>query len=357
MAARIEARACPAATWVPARLRLRNPGGTRISLRELGKGLPNSFAQCGLLARGVLAFALTLAPAHAAEKVVLSSVGSSSTNLWPTVVAVNKSLFAAEDLQPDLVFAPSNAAVIQQLAAGSVDVAVNAGLVDPIRAIEKGAAAALVRIEVRAPPYSLLSRPAITSMQALRGKVISVGGAKDITRIFVERMLSSANVRPGDFDMVFAGATSARFSALASGAVDAAILAPPFNFHAEAAGFTNLGMTVDYAPDLPFAGMVVNRSWAAANRRTMDKVLAVYRRSMDWLYDPSHRGEAVSIMVEVSKMQAADVERAYDFLIGRKLFEPSGKVSRAQLAALVRALQELVMFRAASISRASRFPG
>ncbi len=48
--------------------------------------------------------------------------------------------------------------------------------------------------------------------------------------------------------MIFAGATSARFSALQSGAVDAAILTPPFNFHAESAGFTNLGFTIDYVP-------------------------------------------------------------------------------------------------------------
>ena len=44
--------------------------------------------------------------------------------------------------------------------------------------------------------------------------------------------------------MTFAGATSARFSALQAGAVDAAILTPPFNFHAQSAGFTLLGHTI-----------------------------------------------------------------------------------------------------------------
>ena len=74
-------------------------------------------------------------------------------------------------------------------------------------------------------------------MEDIKGKLVSVGGAKDITRIFVERMLEPNGVKPGEFDMTFAGATSARFAALQAGAVDAAILTPPFNFHAQTAGF------------------------------------------------------------------------------------------------------------------------
>jgi ABC-type nitrate/sulfonate/bicarbonate transport system substrate-binding protein len=178
-------------------------------------------------------------------------------------------------------------------------------------------------------------------MKELRGKTVSLGGAKDITRIFVERMLAADGVKPGEFDMVFAGATSARFAALQSGAVDAAILAPPFSFRAEAAGYSNLGLTIDYVKDLPFAGTVVNRNWAGTNRAMIEKVLAVYNKSIAWLYDPQNRTEAVRMMVEVSKMQAADVERSYDFLLGGKLLEPTGKVSRAKLSALVGALQEL----------------
>ena len=172
----------------------------------------------------LMATALVLVPAHAADTVILGSVGSASTNLWPVVIGINKEFFTAQDLTVDLVFAQSNAAVNQQLAAGSINFAINTGLVDPIRAIEKGAPAAIVRIEVQGPPYILMGRSSIKSMKELKGKTISLGGAKDITRIFVERMLAAEGVKPGEFDMVFAGATSARFAALQSGAVDAAIL-------------------------------------------------------------------------------------------------------------------------------------
>ena len=185
--------------------------------------------------------------------------------------------------------------MVQQLAAGSLNFAINTGLVDPIRAIEKGAAAAIVRIEVQGPPYILIGRAGIKSMKELKGKTISLGGAKDITRIFVERMLAADGVKPGEFDMVFAGATSARFAALQSGAVDAAILAPPFSFRAEAAGFTNLGLTIDYVQ-----GPAVrrHRGQPRPGRQPtgalVDKVLAVYNKSIAWFYDerePRRGGE------------------------------------------------------------------
>ena len=153
-------------------------------------------------------------PALGAETVTFISVGSSSANFWPSAVAEGKGFFQAAGITPDIVFAQSNAAVIQQVAAGSANVSTNSGLVDPIRAIEKGAPLALIRLEVQAPPYSLLAKPAIKSIAELKGKLISVGGAKDITRIFVEQMLEPNGVKPGEFDMTFAGATSARFSAL-----------------------------------------------------------------------------------------------------------------------------------------------
>src|SRR5476651_2501527 len=291
---------------------------------------------------GAIAIALIVvsAPESAAQTVILGSVGSASANSWPSNVAIEKGFFAAEGIKPDVVFAQSNAAVIQQLAAGSINVSTNAGLVDPIRAIEKGAPLAIIRIEVQKPPYGLLAKSSIKSIKDLKGKLISVGGAKDITRIFVERMLTPNGVKPGEFDMTFAGATSARFAALQAGAVDAAILTPPYNFHAQSAGFTNLGNVVEYV-DIPFAGMAVNTNWAAANKGTVEKIISIYNKSMAWLYDPTNRDESIQILMKVSGLKKDDVERSYEFLINGKYFEPTGKVSKAKVGTLVDALKTL----------------
>ena len=126
-----------------------------------------------------------------------------------------------------------------------------------------------------------------------------------------------------------------------SGAVDAAILLPPFNFYAESAGFTNLGLTVDYAKELPFTGTVVGRAWASSRRAILDKVLLVNSKSMAWFSDPANRAEAIRIMVEASKLKEEHVAKSYDFLHKNEFFETTGKVSKTKMGALLNALKSL----------------
>jgi ABC-type nitrate/sulfonate/bicarbonate transport system substrate-binding protein len=285
--------------------------------------------------------AIAASPPAKAETVIVGVVGAVSSTHWPVYIGLTKGYFAAEDIKPDLVFIQSSAALAQQLTAGSIDLALSTGLADPIRAIDKGSPIAIVRIEMQAPPYALLAKPAIKRWSDLKGKTISIGGPKDITRIYLERMAGPNGLKPGDYDTVFAGATSARFSALQAGAVDAAILLPPFNFYAESAGFTNLGLTIDYAKELPFAGAVVGRSWAASHKTTLDKVLSVHNKSMAWFSDPQNRAEAIKIMVDASKLKEADVAKSYDFLHQNAFFEATGRVSRRKMSALLEALKAL----------------
>jgi ABC-type nitrate/sulfonate/bicarbonate transport system substrate-binding protein len=297
----------------------------------------------GLALRGaVTGLILGVASALAqAQSVTVGTVGSASANLWPVYIGINKGFFSAEILNIDLFFVQSSANLVQQLTAGSLNITMSTGLVDPIRAIDQGAPIAIVRFEVQAPPYALLAKSSIRRLADLKGKTISLGGPKDITRIYVERMLAPHGVKPGEFDMVFAGATAARASALQSGAVDAAILLPPFNFHATAAGFNELGLTIDYAKDLPFSGTVVNRNWAAANPAVLARLLTAHNRSVEWFYDARNRDEAVKMMVAVSRLKAEDVQKAYDFFHSGNYFERTGKVSRAKMSSLLEALRTL----------------
>jgi NitT/TauT family transport system substrate-binding protein len=292
-------------------------------------------------ATALLGAAFLPAPAGAAETVTVGTVGQASANLWPVFIGINKGFFAAEDLKVDIVYVQSSAQLVQQITAGSLDICMSTGLVDPLRAIQMGASIAVVRVEVQAPPYALLAKPNIKSLKELKGKVISLGGPKDITRIYVERMLEPNGVKPGEFDMVFAGATAARASALLAGAVDAAILLPPFNFHAVSAGFTDLGLTIDYVKDLPFSGTVVNIAWANAHKSTLQKLLAAHTKSVAWFEDERNRAEAVKILATVSGLKQDDVEKAYDFMRKGHFFEPTGKVSKAKLGNLAKAMVSL----------------
>lgn len=275
------------------------------------------------------------------EKVTLGTVGQASANLWPVLIGMQKGFFAAEGVAPEIVYVQSSAALVQQVAAGSIGISISTGLADPLRAVGMGAPIAIVRLEVQAPPYDLVAKPGIAKLSDIKGKLISLGGPKDITRIYVERMLKPNGVNPGEFDMVFAGATAARASALLAGAVDAAILLPAFNFQAEAKGFNSLGLTVDYVKDLPFSGTAVNVAWAKAHQPTLEKILRSQTRSVAWFEDGANRAEAVQILKIASSLSQDDVEKAYDFFRNGHFFEPTGKVSRAKISALAKAMESL----------------
>ncbi len=289
-----------------------------------------------------MAAALLAAPgARAADTVQVGSVDATSANLWPLHIAITNGYFAAQDIKIDLVFAQSNASVIQQLAAGSYNIAPSAGMVDPIRAVSKGAPVALIRIVIKAPPYALLAKPTIGKIEDLKGKTIIIGGPKDITRIFTERMLAPHGLKSGDYDYVYAGATSARFSALKSGAVDAALLTLPFNFFAEGQGYHNLGFTFEYLPKMPFAGMAVNRGWALAHPDLVKRFLDAYNKGVAWFDDPANREAAIKMQIATSRIKQDDVEKAYTFLHDKELFEPTGKVSKESVNSVIDALRGL----------------
>jgi ABC-type nitrate/sulfonate/bicarbonate transport system substrate-binding protein len=289
----------------------------------------------------LLAGAVTLGPPARAETITIGLVGAVSATHWPIYVGLKQGYYAAQDIKLATVFTLSSNALVQQLAAGSLDAALSTGIVDPIYAIDKGAPIAILRLEMVSPPYALLAKPGIATIKELKGKTIMVDGPKGITRLYVERMLAANGIQLGETQTLFAGATSARFSALMAGAIDATILLPPFNFFAESAGFRNLGLSVDYTPELPFTGAVVNRNWAAAHRATLDRLLAVHNQSMAWFLDPRNREPAIALMVEATRQKPEDVAKAYDFLQGRNFFDAGGKVSRMKMNAMLAALREL----------------
>jgi NitT/TauT family transport system substrate-binding protein len=278
---------------------------------------------------------------EAAEKVVVGFTGPSTAMSWPFEIAIEKGFFAAEDITVDRIAAPSSAAVVLQAAAGAIDITVQGAFVDVIRAIEKGAPLAIVRIMVQTPPYELLARPSIKSLKELKGKVISIGGQKDVTHVYLNRMLEPNGLKDSDVDLVYAGASSARWTALATGAVDAAMLTSPFNFKAADDGFTVVGRTADYVTDLPQGGTTVNRSWAASHMSTLRRFLAAFNKGFDWFQDRGNRDEAISILARASRVKSEEAAKSYEFFRNGEFFEPTGNVSKAKVRTVLKVLEGL----------------
>jgi NitT/TauT family transport system substrate-binding protein len=288
------------------------------------------------------ALVLLMSPvARADDKLEVGLVGAISMTHWPLLIGLKKGYYAAEHVSLDLIHAQSSGGVLQQLAAGSIDVTISAALVEPIYAISKGAPISLVRLEIQLPPYAIEAKAQYKALEELRGKTIMIDAPTGITKIYVERMLVPHHVEPSTVDYVYGGATGARFSALSSGAIDATILLPPFSISAEEAGFTNLGLVADYAEDLPFTGAAVNTNWASKNLDVLRRFLDAHNKSVQWFLDPKNRQESIDIMAEASKLNPEVMAKTYDFLRSRPFFEPTGQISKAKMGALIAAIGQL----------------
>lgn len=284
--------------------------------------------------------ALASEPASAAETMIFGHVGGPSPLIWPMHIGVAKGFFEREGVKLDVVYAQSSAAVQQQIAAGSLNIG-DGGIVDSIRAIARGAPIAILSIASATAPYALYAKPTIKRPRDLAGKTISVGGAKDITKLYVERMIAADGLASDQVDYLFAGSTTSRFAALQSGAVDAAILTAPTIFRADDGGFVNLGLAMDVAKDIPFNAYAVNRAWASANPEMVKAFLAGWRKSVAWFYDTADREEAVNILIEAAKMKHDDAARSYDFFQKIQFYARDGKIATSQLAKTVELLQQL----------------
>jgi ABC-type nitrate/sulfonate/bicarbonate transport system substrate-binding protein len=65
------------------------------------------------------------------------------------------------------------------------------------------------------------------------------------------------------------------------------------------------------------------------------RILAATDKSIAWFADPSHRAQAIELLVKVARSSKEDAEASYDFLRRIEYFEPSSRVSRAKLRNLV----------------------
>jgi NitT/TauT family transport system substrate-binding protein len=271
-----------------------------------------------------------LSSASAADKIIIGPVSIGSPIQWPLWVAIEQGFAAREGLALDPIAAGSNANVLTQAAAGALNIGLPvAG--DALRAIDKGAPLKLVRTDIEHAPHTIVAKPAIKSFADLRGKVISIGSLQGLDRIYLDRKLASAGLKPGEYDVIAAGATANRFSALMAGAIDAAALSAPLNFEAVAKGFNDLGSVELAGEHFPYSGFVAYAPWLEQNRALALRYLKAYARAVTWFNDPRNKAAAAATLAKWGKGRLPDAERTYDLYQRDGYFLPKGTMNREDL--------------------------
>jgi len=296
--------------------------------------------RAALVAAALLLLA-AMTPTARAEKIQAGAVGGPTATMWLFYVGFDEGFFKKHNVDLDIIFAPTAPGILQQLTAGSLDIVATTGTAEPIHAVDKGAKnIAIARIIGLNSPYALEAKPTINSIKDLKGKTIVLGGLVDITAIYWNRISAANGLKKGDVDITVVGSTAGRFAALKSGTVDATMVLPPFNFLAEAAGFKNIGLVIDYVKDYPFTGLEVSKPWASAHMDLAKRLLAALDESAAWFYVPEHRDALIKMGAKNFKIGEQEAAQSLDFLRKIQYFAPTSKVSQKGLDSLIQVMRE-----------------
>jgi NitT/TauT family transport system substrate-binding protein len=285
------------------------------------------------------AFTLCAATGALAQVKIIAGMVAPGPPQWPMYVAEELGFHRDGNIVIDSL--STGASTAQQLAIGSINIA-HSGFPDFVRAADQGAAVKIVAITLAEPPYTIYAKPNIKTIADLKGKTISIGGAKDVTLIYMKGFLAAAGLKTSDVDFMYAKAAGDRFAALAAGGVDAAILNPPTSFRAASLGFSAVGEISAHVKDFPFTVWAVNTVWAEKNRTAVSTFVKSYQRSVAWLYDPANEERAILILMKHAKIDRNDAKNSYDYLINKlRAFSPTGEISAQAYDKMKQGLIEL----------------
>ena len=265
--------------------------------------------------------------------------GAQGFNWLPVFVADEQGMFDRRDVK------------IEYLRLGSVDkatTAVREGAADlaitpPEGAIADHLAGGGLRIigsNSERLPMSLVARPGITDLAALRGKRLGTSSLTEGTAIYTRIMLKEAGLEyPRDYEFVLAGVHTARWSALQKDEVDAAPQPAPWNFLAEREGYGLIGEVAEVIPEIIFAALIADQTWLDAHRDVTRRILDALAEAHDFINDPANDAVTLPVYQRLTTPDDADLAlRGLEYTRGLGMWPAGLRVSARALEATIDAM-------------------
>lgn len=276
----------------------------------------------------ILALALLLGtlPARlgAQEKYIASYAGFAGFQA-PLWAAKDFGLLAKYSVDTDLVMIPGSARGTQALIGGST----HFGQIDGtaiISAINQGADLVLIAASLNKFPFSLVTQKNIRQPKDLIGKkvgIVSFGGAHEISMALA---IKEWNLPRQSVTLIASGPAANRLIALATGALDATLLAPPETGEAARMGLPTLAhMTELKAASFPMNLIATRRSFLEKNRDMVKRFLQAYAEGTRLFMTNRERSMAM-LTQRMKQKNAAVVEETYKYFAATFSFPP--RVSR-----------------------------
>jgi ABC-type nitrate/sulfonate/bicarbonate transport system substrate-binding protein len=259
----------------------------------------------------------------------------------PFFVGIKTGIYRSEGLEPQFIVMRSGI-VIPALLSNELDFTTIYG--STIRSAVSGLPLRIIATLITKQSFFLFSQPEIRRVQDLKGKRVAISGFASSTEKSARAALKSAGLEAQrDTTLIAMGDTGVRFQSLLSGAIEAAILTPPYTVMAEQKGFNNLVWLGDILGDVPSNGLSTTVKKLKENPDQVYRMVRASVRSM--IYTREHKQEALPILIkEFPGMDRNTLSGTLDFYL--KAMSPDGRVSEAVVHDLIAEQRELLAVKA-----------
>lgn len=240
------------------------------------KRYPRRFAFAGALC--LLGFLSILAGQLSAQEAKRIRIGYSALSLsfLPQLFARDAGVFQKHGLTVELI---QMAGPIQVAALASGEIDFGAAVSPAVFAAVRGLPLRGIMITVKTPLFYIVAEPAMKRIQDLTGKKVAVDSIGALQYIAAKAMFKKKGVNPDQISYIQTGSVSNSMAALASGAVNGALLSIPNNVILTQKGFNQLVSTPEAGVNFPPSGLSVHvnklQKEPAQIKRVMEALLDV----------------------------------------------------------------------------------
>ncbi len=264
-----------------------------------------------------------------------------SANALPMWVAAERGLFAKRGLEIAFVEAQGSASQYRALAAGEIQVFTT--LMENViaYALGEGEVAfdppvdAFVFMGASRGQQSLMARPEIPDVAALRGRTLAASGLRTGNALLLYGLLARHGlVRDRDYRVVAIGRGPVTVAAMDAAEADAALMGAPNDAWARAQGWRRLGDTTEAFGGYQSSVYTASRAWAEGNRETLVALIAALVEAHRAIAADPQAATAI-LRTRLKSLSDDDAGRMVDDLVGPAGLNPDGRIAAGQVAVLL----------------------
>jgi NitT/TauT family transport system substrate-binding protein len=259
-------------------------------------------------------------------------VGVSTVNVafLPIYVTQDRGFFKDEGLDVLVVMFNAGATNLQAMIGGDVQIMAG-GVPETVLARAGGADIRNFWAISNVMPFQIYGSAAMKSLKESKGKKFAISRYGSLSEFLTRSALRHSGVDPKDVTMVQIGATPARFTTLATGAVDATILWFPVTERAKAAGMTKLFDLKDLYPNWTNVGFIAREGWLAKEKEQTMRFLRAYQRGIRHTLE--NRDDGIKALRKYVGLDAKEAAAGYNEYRGS--FPLDGRILDAGITATV----------------------